>query len=76
MADCCSVCLRWTYQEFFSRYRVLMKQKDVLPDKKLTCRNVMEQLVQVRLGFYLSFTLKEIIVVIYYDSHCLFDLYI
>ncbi|XP_034382197.1 unconventional myosin-Va [Cyclopterus lumpus] len=37
---------RWTYQEFFSRYRVLMKQKDVLPDKKLTCRNVMEQLVQ------------------------------
>lgn len=43
-----SVCLRWTYQEFFSRYRVLMKQKDVLPDKKLTCRNVLEKLVQVR----------------------------
>ncbi|XP_075933884.1 unconventional myosin-Va isoform X3 [Anarhichas minor] len=37
---------RWTYQEFFSRYRVLMKQKDVLADKKLTCRNVLEQLVQ------------------------------
>ncbi|XP_076612248.1 unconventional myosin-Va isoform X2 [Chaetodon auriga] len=37
---------RWTYQEFFSRYRVLMKQKDVLPDKKLTCKNVMEKLVQ------------------------------
>ncbi|XP_049449700.1 unconventional myosin-Va isoform X6 [Epinephelus fuscoguttatus] len=37
---------RWTYQEFFSRYRVLMKQKDVLPDKKLTCRNVLEMLVQ------------------------------
>ncbi|KAJ3593545.1 hypothetical protein NHX12_005879 [Muraenolepis orangiensis] len=37
---------RWTYQEFFSRYRVLMKQKDVLPDKKLTCRNVLENLVQ------------------------------
>ncbi|XP_014895992.1 unconventional myosin-Va isoform X1 [Poecilia latipinna] len=37
---------RWTYQEFFSRYRVLMKQKDVLPDKKLTCRNVLEKLVQ------------------------------
>uniref|UniRef100_A0A3Q3JQK4 Myosin VAa n=1 Tax=Monopterus albus TaxID=43700 RepID=A0A3Q3JQK4_MONAL len=35
---------RWTYQEFFSRYRVLMKQKDVLPDKKLTCRNVLEKL--------------------------------
>ncbi|XP_003969614.1 unconventional myosin-Va isoform X4 [Takifugu rubripes] len=37
---------RWTYQEFFSRYRVLMKQKDVLPDKKLTCRNVLEKLVR------------------------------
>lgn len=39
---------RWTYQEFFSRYRVLMKQKDVLPDKKMTCKNVLEQLVQVQ----------------------------
>ncbi|XP_062860893.1 unconventional myosin-Va isoform X1 [Trichomycterus rosablanca] len=37
---------RWTYQEFFSRYRVLMKQKDVLPDKKMTCRIVLEKLVQ------------------------------
>ncbi|XP_015253035.1 PREDICTED: unconventional myosin-Va-like isoform X4 [Cyprinodon variegatus] len=37
---------RWTYQEFFSRYRVLMKQKDVLHDKKLTCKNVLEKLVQ------------------------------
>nr|XP_046234369.1 unconventional myosin-Va isoform X8 [Scatophagus argus] len=37
---------RWTYQEFFSRYRVLMKQKDVLPDKKLTCKNVLEKLVE------------------------------
>uniref|UniRef100_A0A1A8EP02 Myosin VAa n=1 Tax=Nothobranchius korthausae TaxID=1143690 RepID=A0A1A8EP02_9TELE len=37
---------RWTYQEFFSRYRVLMKQKDVLPDMKLTCRNVLEKLVE------------------------------
>ncbi|XP_043952707.1 unconventional myosin-Va isoform X3 [Gambusia affinis] len=37
---------RWTYQEFFSRYRVLMKQKDVLPDRKLTCKNVLEKLVQ------------------------------
>ncbi|MCI4378912.1 hypothetical protein PGIGA_G00221740 [Pangasianodon gigas] len=37
---------RWTYQEFFSRYRVLMKQKDVLADKKMTCRNVLEKLVQ------------------------------
>ncbi|XP_053573459.1 unconventional myosin-Va isoform X2 [Bombina bombina] len=36
---------RWTYQEFFSRYRVLMKQKDVLSDRKLTCRNVLENLI-------------------------------
>ncbi|XP_048829296.1 unconventional myosin-Va-like isoform X2 [Brienomyrus brachyistius] len=37
---------RWTYQEFFSRYRVLMKQKDVLPDKKLTCKKVLEKLIK------------------------------
>ncbi|XP_067275742.1 unconventional myosin-Va [Pseudorasbora parva] len=37
---------RWTYQEFFSRYRVLMKQKDVLTDRKMTCRNVLEKLVE------------------------------
>ncbi|KAJ8340438.1 hypothetical protein SKAU_G00350710 [Synaphobranchus kaupii] len=37
---------RWTYQEFFSRYRVLMKQKDVQTDRKLTCRKVLEKLVQ------------------------------
>uniref|UniRef100_A0A8D1N376 Unconventional myosin-Va n=1 Tax=Sus scrofa TaxID=9823 RepID=A0A8D1N376_PIG len=36
---------RWTYQEFFSRYRVLMKQKDVLSDKKQTCKNVLEKLI-------------------------------
>ncbi|XP_060770466.1 unconventional myosin-Va [Neoarius graeffei] len=37
---------RWTYEEFFSRYRVLMKQKDVMSDMKLTCQNVLEQLIQ------------------------------
>ncbi|XP_067090448.1 unconventional myosin-Va-like isoform X1 [Osmerus mordax] len=37
---------RWTYQEFFSRYRVLMTQKDVLSDRKLTCKNVLEKLVK------------------------------
>ncbi|XP_075431820.1 unconventional myosin-Va isoform X2 [Ascaphus truei] len=36
---------RWTYQEFFSRYRVLMKQKDVLSDRKQTCKNVLEMLI-------------------------------
>ncbi|XP_075064113.1 unconventional myosin-Va isoform X3 [Mixophyes fleayi] len=36
---------RWTYQEFFSRYRVLMKQKDVLSDWRQTCKNVLEKLI-------------------------------
>lgn len=36
---------RWTYQEFFSRYRVLMKLKDVLFDFKRTCQNVLEKLI-------------------------------
>ncbi|XP_061532001.1 unconventional myosin-Va-like isoform X3 [Phycodurus eques] len=37
---------RWTYQEFFCRYRVLMKQKDVLPDGKLTCQNLLKKLIR------------------------------
>ncbi|XP_077372230.1 unconventional myosin-Va-like [Festucalex cinctus] len=37
---------RWTYQEFFCRYRVLMKQKDVLPDVKQTCQNLLKKLIQ------------------------------
>uniref|UniRef100_A0A3B4YF94 Unconventional myosin-Va-like n=1 Tax=Seriola lalandi dorsalis TaxID=1841481 RepID=A0A3B4YF94_SERLL len=37
---------RWTYQEFFSRYRVLMKQKDILSDRKQTCKNLLEKLIQ------------------------------
>ncbi|XP_040893941.1 unconventional myosin-Va-like isoform X1 [Toxotes jaculatrix] len=37
---------RWTYQEFFSRYRVLMKQKDVLSDRKQTCKNLLEKLIK------------------------------
>ncbi|XP_071352563.1 unconventional myosin-Va-like isoform X2 [Trachinotus anak] len=37
---------RWTYQEFFSRYRVLMKQKDVLSDRKQTCKNILEKLIK------------------------------
>ncbi|XP_073509129.1 unconventional myosin-Va isoform X6 [Phyllobates terribilis] len=36
---------RWTYQEFFSRYRVLMKQKDVLSDRRQTCKSVLEKLI-------------------------------
>ncbi|XP_041651873.1 unconventional myosin-Va-like [Cheilinus undulatus] len=39
---------RWTYQEFFSRYRVLMKQKDVLTDRKQTCKDLLEKLVKDR----------------------------
>ncbi|XP_028285776.1 unconventional myosin-Va-like isoform X2 [Parambassis ranga] len=37
---------RWTYQEFFSRYRVLMKHKDVLPDRKQTCKTLLEKLIK------------------------------
>ncbi|XP_073474828.1 unconventional myosin-Va isoform X2 [Aquarana catesbeiana] len=36
---------RWTYQEFFSRYRVLMKQRDILSDWRQTCKNVLEKLI-------------------------------
>lgn len=58
--NCVCVCarVRWTYQEFFSRYRVLMKQKDVLPDKKLTCKHVLERLVEVRMILNLLFLIN------------------
>uniref|UniRef100_A0A3P8U7W6 Myosin VAb n=1 Tax=Amphiprion percula TaxID=161767 RepID=A0A3P8U7W6_AMPPE len=42
---------RWTYQEFFSRYRVLMKQKDALPDRKQTCKNLLEKLIKEKYQF-------------------------
>ncbi|XP_049577986.1 unconventional myosin-Va isoform X1 [Syngnathus scovelli] len=37
---------KWTYQEFFCRYWVLMKQKDVLRDVKQTCQNLLKKLIQ------------------------------
>uniref|UniRef100_A0A3B4GVA1 Unconventional myosin-Va-like n=1 Tax=Pundamilia nyererei TaxID=303518 RepID=A0A3B4GVA1_9CICH len=42
---------RWTYQEFFSRYRVLMKQKDLLPDRKQACKNLLEKLIKGKYQF-------------------------
>ncbi|XP_060792081.1 unconventional myosin-Vb isoform X2 [Neoarius graeffei] len=37
---------RWTYPDFFNRYRVLMKKKDVTADKKQVCRNLLETLIK------------------------------
>uniref|UniRef100_A0A6Q2XQN1 Myosin VB n=1 Tax=Esox lucius TaxID=8010 RepID=A0A6Q2XQN1_ESOLU len=38
---------RWTYPDFFNRYRVLMKKSDMtLGDKKLVCRNLLETLIK------------------------------
>uniref|UniRef100_H3A979 Unconventional myosin-Vb n=1 Tax=Latimeria chalumnae TaxID=7897 RepID=H3A979_LATCH len=38
---------RWTYPDFFNRYRVLMKKKAIVQnDKKLTCRNLLENLIK------------------------------
>ncbi|KAJ3597015.1 hypothetical protein NHX12_003415 [Muraenolepis orangiensis] len=39
---------RWTYQEFFNRYRVLVKQKDVQPDYTQTCKIALEKLIKDR----------------------------
>ena len=39
--------LRWTYQEFFKRYRVLVRQKDVQPDFTQTCKMALEKLIEV-----------------------------
>ncbi|XP_072100608.1 unconventional myosin-Vb-like isoform X2 [Mobula birostris] len=37
---------RWTYTDFFSRYRVLMRKGDIHEDKKQTCKNVLENLIK------------------------------
>ncbi|KAL0965691.1 hypothetical protein UPYG_G00284510 [Umbra pygmaea] len=38
---------RWTYPDFFNRYRVLMKKSDMTGgDKKLVCRNLLETLIK------------------------------
>ncbi|XP_069784734.1 unconventional myosin-Vb-like [Narcine bancroftii] len=37
---------RWTYTDFFSRYRVLMRKNDIHEDKKQTCKNVLENLIK------------------------------
>lgn len=46
----CVVCRfsRWTYPDFFNRYRVLMKKSDMMTaDKKLVCKNLLETLIKV-----------------------------
>ncbi|XP_040013447.1 unconventional myosin-Vb isoform X6 [Xiphias gladius] len=38
---------RWTYPDFFSRYRVLMQKSDMMSaDKKLVCKNLLEILIK------------------------------
>uniref|UniRef100_A0A673KVK5 Unconventional myosin-Vb-like n=1 Tax=Sinocyclocheilus rhinocerous TaxID=307959 RepID=A0A673KVK5_9TELE len=38
---------RWTYPDFFSRYRVLMTRKDMtIGDKKQVCKNLLETLIK------------------------------
>ncbi|XP_055009754.1 unconventional myosin-Vb isoform X2 [Boleophthalmus pectinirostris] len=38
---------RWTYPDFFSRYRVLMKKSDLsVADKKVSCKNLLETLIK------------------------------
>ncbi|XP_037607713.1 unconventional myosin-Vb isoform X3 [Sebastes umbrosus] len=38
---------RWTYPDFFSRYRVLLKKSDMmLADKKLVCKKLLETLIK------------------------------
>lgn len=39
---------RWTYIEFYSRYSILMSHLEAdLSDKKQTCKNVLQRLIQV-----------------------------
>lgn len=39
---------RWTYHDFFNRYRVLMKKRELAnTDKKSICKSVLESLIKV-----------------------------
>lgn len=39
---------RWTYLDFFNRYRVLLKKSDMMSaDKKLVCKKLLEILIKV-----------------------------
>ena len=39
---------RWTYIEFYSRYSILMSHQEAdLSDRKQTCKNVLQRLIQV-----------------------------
>lgn len=45
--DVGNIC-RWTYIEFYSRYSILMSQQEAdLSDKKQTCKNVLQRVIQV-----------------------------
>uniref|UniRef100_A0AAQ5YCS6 Myosin VC n=1 Tax=Amphiprion ocellaris TaxID=80972 RepID=A0AAQ5YCS6_AMPOC len=42
---------RWTYIEFYSRYSILMSHLEAdLNDKKQTCKNVLQRLIQYKFG--------------------------
>lgn len=44
----CFFLFRWTYIEFYSRYSILMSHEEAnLRDKKQTCKNVLQKLIQV-----------------------------
>lgn len=39
---------RWTYHDFFNRYRVLVKKRELAStDKKAICKTVLESLIKV-----------------------------
>lgn len=39
---------RWTYHDFFNRYRVLVKKRELAnTDKKAICKSVLESLIRV-----------------------------
>lgn len=45
--------VRWTYVDFFLRYRVLLKSNQInRNDPKLTCQRIVEEHIQVCLNLY------------------------
>jgi myosin heavy subunit len=47
MADFLIFPSRWTYYDFYARYRVLCHSKDVKKEYRLTCENIVHKHIQV-----------------------------
>jgi len=53
MCQAVDLCCRWTYADFYKRYKVLAVSKDIQKNNlRQTCENIICKLVSVRGGIF------------------------